>query len=239
MVRLIGIVVLVTGCLAAQLQAQAPKNEAPTPAAEASKPEAASAPPAKSDFPLDAFTEFSAIEFGSAMGSDENKDGSYIYRSGNLMRMEGPEKHGYFISNLDTFETFGISSQPCVRDTHPFILITPFGAMRPGAEVAKTDGGQDTVDGHPTHIENISITVPKKPTPMKLKIWEADDLQGFPIQIEFVRAGGKHNSVIHYKNVVLGPQDPTLFIHPKTCELLPQQDPKKPVLSKKPASPGE
>jgi len=242
MVRLIGTVVLVIGCLAGQLHAQAPKKETATPAAEASKPEAAAAAQAKSDFPLDAFTQFSAIVFGNAMGSDENTEGSYIYRSGNLMRMEGPEKHGYFTTNLETLETFGISSSPCVRDTHPFILSSPFAAMRPGAKVKKTDGGQETFNGHACHIEHVTITYAKQSKPLELKLWEADDLQGFPIKIEFVRAGGKHNVVVLYKNVNLGPQDPTLFIHPKSCDLLPQQDPKKTQsspASKKPAAPAQ
>ena len=36
-------------------------------------------------------------------------------------------------------------------------------------------------------------------------------------------------SSIRYKNVVLGPQDPTLFIYPKSCQSAPQRArPKKP-----------
>jgi hypothetical protein len=56
--------------------------------------------------------------------------------------------------------------------------------------------------------------------PQKMRLWEAEDLQGFPIKIEFLILGG-HGPVIRYKNVVLGEQDPTLFIHPKSCQPLP------------------
>src|SRR5947208_11236265 len=59
----------------------------------------------KSDYPLDAFRDFSAIMIGSRMGvgaGSDTSEGSHIYRSGDLMRVEGAEKHGYFVTNLKT-----------------------------------------------------------------------------------------------------------------------------------------
>ena len=70
-----------------------------------------------------------------------------------------------------------------------------------------------------------------------MRLWEAEDLQGFPIKIEFLLPGG-HDAIVHYRNVVLGPQDPTLFIHPKSCEQLPKREstPKASPAHKKPAA---
>jgi hypothetical protein len=63
-------------------------------------------------------------------------------------------------------------------------------------------------------------------------------LKGFPVKVEFRRLNG-HNPVIEYKDVVLGPQDPTLFIYPKSCDASPGLTSKKgkaPAKAKKPAA---
>jgi len=77
------------------------------------------------------------------------------------------------------------------------------------------------MDGHSCEIEDITVSSPVLANPQKMRFWEAEDLRGFPVKIEFVLPGG-HGPIIRYKNVVLGPQDPTLFIHPKSCQSLPQ-----------------
>jgi hypothetical protein len=213
MFRLTGIV-LFLACPMLQLSAQTlpisvSASETPTPTAT------------KSDYPLDAFTEFSAIMIGSVMEMGEGTAEAYIYRSGNLMRMSGPEGRGYMITDVKSLETWGMTSGPCMYDKHPYFRAAPFAAMRAGSNVERVDAGKDTVDGHSTKIEEVTITTPDVLKPLKLRLWEADDLQGFPIKIEFVRPGGK-NTTVRYRNIVLGPQDPTLFIHPKKCTGLPQ-----------------
>jgi len=74
-----------------------------------------------------------------------------------------------------------------------------------------------------------------------MRFWEAEDLQGFPIKIEFLRPGG-HDAIVRYKNVVFGPQDPTLFIHPKSCQSAPQRAAPKthkaPAAARKPPAGG-
>jgi hypothetical protein len=37
--------------------------------------------------------------------------------------------------------------------------------------------------------------------PQKMRLWEAENLQGFPVRIEFVLPG-RDGPTIHYKNVV-------------------------------------
>jgi hypothetical protein len=200
------------------------------------------AAPAKTQYPLDSFTDFSAVMVGSIMEMGEGTAEAHIYRSGKLMRMEGPEGHGYLITDLTTLETYGVSTGPCMHDTHPFFRAAPFEAAKPGYTVERVAAGKEALDGHSCQIEDITVSSPKPgASPLKMRFWEAEDLQGFPIRIDFQRAGG-HNATVRYKNVVLGPQDPTLFIHPKSCQALPQKDepkaPKAPAAAKKPPAGG-
>jgi hypothetical protein len=178
---------------------------------------------------------------GSPMALGQGTEEAYIYRSGKLMRMEGPEGHGFFITDLTTLETYGISAGPCMHDTHPFIRSSPFAASRPGSTVKRVAVGKETLDGHSCQIEEVAVTSSQAGAhPLKMKFWEAEDLQGFPIRIDFERTPG-HTTTVRYKNVVLGPQDPTLFIHPKSCESLPEKPkptkPKATPTPKEPAAP--
>jgi hypothetical protein len=227
MLRLISAILLAV-CVVASLQAQAPPEVAQEEKERDATAQAA-ASAAKPQFPLDAFTEFSAVMVGSIMEPGEGTAEGHIYRSGKLMRMEGPEGHGYFITDLSTRETFGLSTAPCVHDSHPFIRASPFSALKPGSTVERTATGKETLDGHSCQIEEVTISSAKPvPSTVKMRLWEAEDLQGFPIKVEFLRPDG-HGATIRYKNVVLGPQDPTLFIHPKSCEALPEHPKKAPA----------
>lgn len=206
---------LFTCCLIAQLGAQTSQEPAAKEKEKESAAPAAAAPSAKTQFPLDAFPEFSAVMAGSAMPGDNGE--AYIYRSGKLMRNSGPELRNYLITDLAALETYGVGPTGCIHDSHPYLRSVPFSSMKPGITVERAASGQETVDGHACKIEDVTLTSPKLLKPIKLRFWEADDLQGFPIKVEFLRGFG-NNPVIHYKNVVLGPQDPTLFIYPNSCE---------------------
>jgi hypothetical protein len=215
MIRLLA-AILLTYCLTAQLSAQASKEQVSKEQGQAAQVAPASS--AKTQFPLNAFPEFSAVMVGSVMNGDDRE--GYIYRSGNLIRMSGPEGHNFLITDLTTLETFGVSAPGCMHDLNPYFRSAPFSSMRPGYTVERTDSGQETVDGHSCKIEDVTLSSPKLPRPIKMRLWEAEDLQGFPVKVEFLRLN-KHDPVIYYKNVVLGPQDPTLFIYPKSCQPSP------------------
>jgi len=162
---------------------------------------------------------------------------AHIYRSGKLMRMEGPEGHGFFVTDLSTRETYGVSEAPCMHESRPYFRASPFAAVRPDSKVERVDAGKETLDGHSCRIEDVAVTsaLPGA-SPVKMRFWEADDLQGFPIRIDIARGPG--HATIRYKNVVLGPQDPTLFIHPKSCESLADElHPKAPKAAPKPKKP--
>ena len=240
MVRLIRVILLI-GSLAVRMHAQPPAEQLPK--EQAPKKEAASAgkipappPTAKTQYPLDSFTDFSALMVGSITEMGEGTAEAHIYRSGNLMRVGDPDGDDYFVTDLSTLETYGISSGPCMRDSHPYFRVSPFAAARPGASVERVPAGKDTLDGHSCRIEDISVSSPKTGSHLKMRFWEAEDLQGFPIKIEFLRPGAR-SSIIRYKNVVLGPQDRTLFIHPKSCQSAPQRG--GPKTRKAPAADGK
>jgi hypothetical protein len=231
MVRLLA-AILFTCCLTAQPSAQtsqAPQNQASqdqTSKQQEPAVQAAATPTASTQFPLDAFPEFSAVMVGSVMPGDDRE--SHIYRSGNLMRTEGTEGHNFLITDLTTLETFGVSALACMHDSNPYFRSAPFSSMKPGYTVERAISGQETVDGHSCKIEDVTLSSPRFPRPIKLRFWEAEDLQGFPVKVEFMRPS-KHDPVIYYKNVILGPQDPTLFIYPKSCQ-------PSPGMSRKPAA---
>jgi hypothetical protein len=73
------------------------------------------------------------------------------------------------------------------------------------------------LEGHPTKVEEVTINFApdRKHAPLKLKVWEAEDLQGFPIKVET-----QHHQTMEYRSVNFGPLDVTLFITSKVCEPL-------------------
>jgi hypothetical protein len=232
MVRLLA-AILITCCLAVQLSAQATKDQASN--AQSSKDQASkdqtsndqapkeagsagqmsASPSAKNQFPLEKFQEFSAVMVGSMLPGDDRE--SYIYRSGKLMRTPGPEGHNFIITNLNTQDSYGVAATGCMHDRHAHVLSVPFSFIGFDVTVQSVAAGQETVDGHSCKIEDLTLSSKKFLKPVKLRLWEADDLQGFPVKVQFLRGFG-HDPTIHYKNVVLGPQDPTLFIYPNSCE---------------------
>jgi hypothetical protein len=244
MVRLLAVILLICS-FTVRMHAQPPTAQLPK--EQAPKKEADSAgqipapSPAKTQYPLDSFTDFSALMVGNIMEMGEGGSEAHIYRSGNLIRVADPDGYGYFITDLSTLETYALSTGPCMHDLHPYFRASPFAASRPGATLERAAAGKETVDGHSCQIEDITVSSPKTGAHLKMRFWEAEDLQGFPIKIEFLRPGG-HDAIIRYKNVVLGPQDPTLFIHPKSCQSAPQRarpkTHKAPAAIKKPPSGG-
>jgi hypothetical protein len=234
-------VLLLAGCATWQAWAQPPSGQSPaepTPAAEQKSPgqnrppepapenhpaapvgpadQAAATQPVQSGFPLDRFQEFSAIMTkGVLTGGDWD---GHIYRSGNLMRMEGREGRNYLITDLAKRETHGVAATGCLKFSYPFTRSFPFYVSGPGNKYEHIPVGEETVDGHVCRVEDVIISSPKPPSPVKFRFWEAEDLQGFPVKIE-LRTTDIHRSM-EYKNVVLGPQDPTLFIFPNKCEVL-------------------
>jgi|CZLA01.1.fsa_nt_gi hypothetical protein len=228
---------LLTGCMAAQV-AGAPAQAQEGAQGQASEQAPAEPPvapaPATSGFPFDQFQEFSAIMVGSVLMGDERE--GHIYRSGNLLRMQGTEGIGYFLTDLASFETYAFTRLGCTNDPHPYFRAFPFSASRPGRKIERVAAGKESVDGHMCQVEDVTVSGGDLAMPMKLKLWEAEDLHGFPVKVEVLR--GSRHSIIQYKDVVLGPVDPTLFVRQKHCgKGLPQPPEKNPGVKKKRAAP--
>jgi hypothetical protein len=222
LVRLLALMfLLLTACLLAQDAAQPkPSQAAPVDKgsmAPASDPSLAPMGPAQAGFPLDQFKEFSAIMVGSVQMGDDRE--GHIYRSGDLLRTEGGEGHGFYVMDLKKYATYGISSLRCMKDNHMYFRAFPFSLSRPDRKMEHVPIGTETVDGHVCKIEHVTVSGGDLPKPIELKFWEAEDLQGFPVKVQLLKGLGK--AVIQYKNIALGPQDPTLFIYPRDCGDLP------------------
>jgi hypothetical protein len=225
-------VLLLAGCFTLQGWAQEPKGQTP-PKADASSERtavdqnqpsesSASTPSASTgattESPLDKFQNFSAIQNGGPLpGMDEDR---YIYRSGNLMRMQGdaaiPE---YYVTDLVKQQTRSATARGCLQTDNAYKRSFPFFISRPGVTYERIPVGEETVDGHPCHVEDLLIHRTKNAEVLRYRLSEADDLQGFPIKIENHREHA-YPWVIHYKDVRIEPQDPTLFIVPEKCQTM-------------------
>jgi|SRR5579863_3473268 len=229
MVRWMNLVVLLS-CVVMPMLAQVTKQR------DSATVQTATAPSATT-YPLDSFPDFSAVMIGSRAEPGEGITQGHIYRLGTRMRMEEPGRPGYFITDLNSGETYGILENGCIHDDHPYIRAIPFHiAGKADVTVTRASAGKETVDGHFCQIEDITVSSPMLANPQKMRFWEAEDLQGFPIKIEFLLPGG-HGPIVRYNNVVLGPQDPTLFFQPKSCQPLPQREPMASPVHKKPPAP--
>ena len=198
---------LLAGYFALQVWAQEPTSSTQSASATAT-----------TESPLDKFQNFSAIQNGGPLpGMDEDR---HIYRSGTLMRMEGdaaiPE---YYVTDLTKQQTRSASARGCLRTENAYKGSFPFFISRPGVTYERIPIGVETVDGHPCHVEDLLIHRPKGSEVPHFRLSEADDLQGFPIKIENRREHA-YPWVIHYKDVRIGRQDPTLFVVPIKCQTM-------------------
>jgi outer membrane lipoprotein-sorting protein len=195
-------------CLVVALQAEQGEKQAP--------PAAPTAETKQTALPLSSLTEFSATMVGSVLG---NIDELKVYRSGDLMRTEMLDGN-YMVTDLVKRDTWIVLPDRCAYDPRPSVNTFPFSVFRPGQDVKRNLVGTEEVDGHVCHVEEVTVTSPHGAS-MKLKMWEATDLSGFPIKIEIYRTTGQP-ATITYKNVTIGRPDPSVFKHPATCNAPPK-----------------
>src|ERR1700722_11000074 len=208
------VALLLAGCFGFQLRAQTLPSEQPTnqkPATEDASTGQVAPASEPTQFPWDQFKEFSAIMAGAPVpGTDEE---IHIYRSGERLRMEGREGLSYQITDLAKRERHALAATGCLKSKSPYVRSYPFALAMPDNTYERSLAGKETVNGHVCQIVDLTITFHSRPNTIKIKLWEAEDLQGFPVKI--VTA---NHRTIQYKNVVLGPQDPSLFIFPNVCQ---------------------
>ncbi len=167
------------------------------------------------EFPLDKFQNFSAIAHGGPVPGTEAD--VHFYRAGNLVRTEGVNpRPNYYVTDLTKLHSTSVNAHTCLQVSAPNVRSFPFFLPVPGNKYEITPVGEDTVDGHHVHVEDLTIHRPKLDE-LHYRLYEADDLQSFPIKIENVKKQAWHWT-IHYRNVRLESQDRSLFIVPEKCE---------------------
>jgi hypothetical protein len=208
------VVLVLVICLSSIILAQAPAPPASTDSATLAQQPAEKTSSAVA--PWDKFTTFTALMTGGpVIGTAEE---IHIYRHGNLLRMEGQEHHSYVIQDLTkSGDARMISKADCLRMKIPFVRSYPFSFSWSPNRYETVVVGKETIDGHPTQVEEVTIIFAPvvHHDPVTIKIWAAEDLQGFPVKIE-----NKLHHTIEYRNVNFEAQDPTLFIIPGACEPL-------------------
>ena len=182
--------------LQAQNQEKQADKAAPTPSAEN---------------PFDAFQQFSATLNGG-IGRDTNRK---IYRSGKFMRFEFDDH--YRITYLVDRSSWLVYPQKCSKfpmaDPAAYPFSRKFRVERSPSE------DKETVDGHTCRIENVTlVTEDALPMTIKMKLYEAEDLKGFPVRIESENITTRSKVTFNYSNVSLEPPDPKLFEHPAKCD---------------------
>ena len=190
--------------MAGYLQAQIKKKEAAKPAHK--HKEVQTQNPLISDFKF-----FSANVTGGIAQDHDRK----IYRSGNLMRLDFEDS--YRVTDLDTLKMWGVTGKQCMEFSRPDAGTFPFSAYHDFRAERSPTNEEETVDGHVCKIENVTFT-PRddQPVVVKVKLWEAKDLNGFPIRID-VDSGPFGKTTSAYTTVSLEAPDPKLFQHPAKC----------------------
>lgn len=87
------------------------------------------------------------------------------------MKREEPGGGAYFITDLNAGETYGIVEGGCIHDDHPYIRAIPFHiAGKTDATVTRASAGNETVEGHPCQVEDISVSSPMLANPQKMRL---------------------------------------------------------------------
>lgn len=167
--------------------------------------------------PFDSFKTFSATLNGG-IGRDHDRK---IYRSGNLMRLDFADS--YRITDLEKQTTWGVYPDSCREFSAPDAASYPFSAYRTFKIERAFTNDTEIVDGHSTSIANVTFTPgDNQPLAIKMKLWEAEDLQHFPIKMRIEATGpsAKPGSMMEilYTDVSLQTPDATLFKHPANCQ---------------------
>jgi outer membrane lipoprotein-sorting protein len=161
------------------------------------------------------FKTFSASVSGGIAHDHDRK----IYRSGKWMRLDFDDS--YRVNDLDTLEMWSVGANRCVEFNRPDAGSYPFSAYHDFKVERKASQEEETIDGHVCKIETLTLTpTDDRPIVATMKLWEAKDLDGFPIRIEVEDSGQKYTST--YSNVSLSAPDPKLFQHPVKCIAGPQ-----------------
>lgn len=192
--------------------------------------------------PLDEYQQFSALASGGPLKWNKMK----IYRSGNQIRGEYTSNDEVRIANEAAGNGWVIRPlkwekvpKECNRMTLLDISSYPFFAYTTDKfDVERTSMPEstETIDGHPSKIEEYSVKLKDGGQPILMKLWRAEDLKGFPVQIE-IKPPSRPEFTISYSEVSLEKPDPKLFQLPALCRAGKSSQKKTgPASTKRPAA---
>ncbi len=168
--------------------------------------------------PFENAKQFSAtIVMSGAPAQTRGAQGSMkIYKSGDKMRTDMANGMGYIITELSQRTTYMVMNGMCMQmatqaQSNPF-------AQASDATIERSPAGTDTVDGHSCKVENLTVTA-RNGKPTKMKVWEAEDLKGFPVKVETQTDKGP--VTIDYKDISFDTPAASLFTHPENCQQMP------------------
>jgi hypothetical protein len=166
--------------------------------------------------PFESAKQFSATVVMSGTAAKGAQGEMKIYRSGDEMRTSIGNM-GYMVMDLGQHTNYMVMGNGmCMQMAHP-TQQNPFSEAQ-GAAINRSPAGTDTVDGHSCKVENLTVTT-HNGQPTKMKVWEAEDLKGFPVKIEMQSSRGP--ITIEYKDVSFAQPDASLFAHPDNCQQMP------------------
>ena len=178
---------------------------------------------ARAENPFESIKTFSATLLISGMSAKmpEGGSGLKIYRSGTKIRTTLPGGAGYTLIDTTERTTYMVMGAGMCMQMTAQGQENPF-AQASDTTVERSSAGTDTVDGHACKVENMTVTPhsgPRAGQPTKMKVWEAQDLHGFPIKVEMQTTRGP--MTIEYKDVSFAEADASLFTHPDNCRQMP------------------
>ena len=173
--------------------------------------------------------DFSATQITQTPTTSPQMPPWKIYRSGANFRTENSPGQStlYLPGNKMVYNT---SAHPpncmAIPMNKAHIVHSPL-QQDPGIKMEKKPVGTEVFEGHSCTVEDVVLSSPDGHE-LHVKVWEANDLKGFPVKIEALGA-----PTYIFRDVVLDTPDPALFQPPARC--LPPEDIKPKIISTPPA----
>ena len=162
------------------------------------------------------FPDFTATQVFQSRRADMTMK---VYRSGSSVRVERSATISTLYmpasSKVYNLTTYPDKSHQCVsmNPEQAKMLPSPLELIQ-GRIVKRSAAGTETVEGHATKIEDVTVVEPDGKT-VESRVWEAEDLHGIPVKIESHVDQVMLRAV--YRDIVVGTPDQKLFSVPDRC----------------------
>lgn len=162
------------------------------------------------------FPDFTATQAFQSRRADMTMK---VYRSGSSVRVERSATISTLYmpasSKVYNLTTYPDKSHQCVsmNPEQAKMLPSPLELIQ-GRIVKRSAAGTETVEGHATKIEDVTVVEPDGKT-VESRVWEAEDLHGIPVKIESHVDQVMLRAV--YRDIVVGTPDQKLFSVPDRC----------------------